>query len=36
MFWGSYPARVPGLAASHADTFGRLAGKMQLMSRSEK
>lgn len=26
-FWGSYPDRVPGLAASHADTFGRLAGK---------
>lgn len=26
-FWGSYPDRVPGLAASHADTFGRLAGQ---------
>ncbi|WP_251717848.1 FAD-dependent oxidoreductase [Lactobacillus agrestimuris] len=26
-FWGSYNDRVPGLAASHAQTFGRLAGK---------
>ncbi len=26
-FWGSYPDRVPGLASSHAQTFGRLAGK---------
>lgn len=26
-FWGSYPDRVPGLTASHAQTFGRLAGK---------
>lgn len=26
-FWGSYPDRVPGLVASHAHTFGRLAGK---------
>ncbi|CCI84511.1 FMN-binding domain-containing protein [Lactobacillus pasteurii DSM 23907 = CRBIP 24.76] len=25
-FWGSYPDRVPGLTASHAITFGRLAG----------
>lgn len=27
-FWGSYPDRVPGLTASHATTFGRLAGKI--------
>lgn len=26
-FWGSYNDRVPGLAASHAHTFGRLAGQ---------
>lgn len=26
-FFGSYPDRVPGLAASHAQTFGRLAGQ---------
>ncbi|WP_288646579.1 FAD-binding protein [uncultured Lactobacillus sp.] len=26
-FWGSYPDRVPGLTASHAQTFGMLAGK---------
>lgn len=26
-FWGSYNDRVPGLAASHAQIFGRLAGK---------
>ncbi|BDR60636.1 FAD-dependent oxidoreductase [Lactobacillus xylocopicola] len=26
-FWGSYNDRVPGLASSHAQTFGRLAGK---------
>lgn len=26
-FFGSYPDRIPGLAASHAQTFGRLAGK---------
>lgn len=26
-FFGSYPDRVPGTAASHAQTFGRLAGK---------
>lgn len=26
-FWGAYPDRVPGLAVSHADTFGRLAGQ---------
>ena len=26
-FWGSYPDRVPGLACSRAQTFGRLAGK---------
>lgn len=26
-FWGSYPDRVPGLCSSHAQTFGRLAGK---------
>ena len=26
-FWGSYPDRVPGLTASHAMTFGMLAGK---------
>ncbi|MDF7638101.1 FAD-binding protein [Lactobacillus sp. ESL0791] len=26
-FWGSYPDHVPGLTASHALTFGRLAGK---------
>ncbi|KRL00230.1 FAD-dependent oxidoreductase [Liquorilactobacillus capillatus] len=26
-FCGSYPDRVPGTAASHAQTFGRLAGK---------
>lgn len=26
-FWGSYNDRVPGLAASHAQTFGRLAGQ---------
>lgn len=26
-FWDAYPDRVPGLAASHAVTFGRLAGK---------
>lgn len=26
-FWGSYPDHVPGLTASHAQTFGRLAGK---------
>lgn len=25
-FWGSYNDRVPGLASSHAQTFGRLAG----------
>lgn len=25
-FWGSYPDRVPGLTASHAITFGRVAG----------
>ncbi|RVU71916.1 FAD-dependent oxidoreductase [Lactobacillus xujianguonis] len=25
-FWGSYPDRVPGLTASHAIVFGRLAG----------
>ncbi|MGJ3791977.1 FAD-dependent oxidoreductase [Lactiplantibacillus argentoratensis] len=25
-FWGSYPDRVPGLTASHAQTFGMLAG----------
>ena len=26
-FWGSYPDHVPGLTASHALTFGRLAGQ---------
>lgn len=26
-FWGSYEDRVPGLTCSHAQTFGRLAGK---------
>lgn len=26
-FWGAYPDRVPGLTASHAVTFGRLAGQ---------
>lgn len=26
-FWGSYNDRVPGLASSHAQTFGRIAGK---------
>lgn len=26
-FWGSYNDRAPGLAASHAHTFGRLAGQ---------
>ncbi|WEV70479.1 FAD-dependent oxidoreductase [Lactobacillus sp. ESL0785] len=26
-FFGSYPDRIPGLAASHAQTFGRLAGQ---------
>lgn len=26
-FWGSYPDRLPGLAAGRATTFGRLAGK---------
>ncbi|MCX2455527.1 FAD-dependent oxidoreductase [Lacticaseibacillus nasuensis] len=26
-FWGSYPDHVPGLTASHAVTFGRLAGQ---------
>ncbi|MDF7639113.1 FAD-dependent oxidoreductase [Lactobacillus sp. ESL0791] len=26
-FFNSYPDRVPGLAASHAQTFGRLAGQ---------
>lgn len=26
-FWGSYEDRLPGLAAGHATTFGRLAGK---------
>ncbi|WP_162817342.1 hypothetical protein [Lactobacillus delbrueckii] len=26
-FWGSYNDRVPCLAASHAHTFGRLAGQ---------
>lgn len=26
-FWGSYPDHVPGLTASHAQTFGRLAGQ---------
>ena len=26
-FWGSYPDRVPGLTASHAQTFGMLAGR---------
>ena len=26
-FWGSYNDRVPGLASSHVQTFGRLAGK---------
>ncbi|WP_270850877.1 FAD-binding protein [Lactobacillus delbrueckii] len=26
-FWGSYNDRVPGLAASHTHTFGRLAGQ---------
>lgn len=26
-FWGSYPDRLPGLAAGRAATFGRLAGK---------
>lgn len=26
-FWGSYPDRVPGLACSRAQTFGRLAGQ---------
>ena len=26
-FWGIYPDHVPGLTASHALTFGRLAGK---------
>ena len=26
-FWGSYNDRIPGLAASHAHTFGRLAGQ---------
>lgn len=26
-FWGSYEDRVPGLTVSHAQTFGRLAGK---------
>ena len=26
-FWGSYPDRVPGLTASHAMTFGMLAGR---------
>ena len=27
-FWESYPDRVPGLASSHAQTFGRLAGRI--------
>ncbi|TSO25363.1 FAD-binding protein [Lactobacillus sp. LL6] len=27
-FWGSYPDRVPGLTASHAMTFGMLAGRI--------
>ncbi|MBH9984996.1 FAD-dependent oxidoreductase [Lactobacillus sp. M0390] len=26
-FWGAYEDRVPGLTCSHAQTFGRLAGK---------
>ncbi|WEV50946.1 FAD-binding protein [Lactobacillus sp. ESL0731] len=26
-FWGSYPDRIPGLACSRAQTFGRLAGQ---------
>lgn len=26
-FWGSYNDRTPGMAAGHAHTFGRLAGK---------
>ncbi|MCO6534196.1 FAD-binding protein [Lactobacillus sp.] len=26
-FWGIYPDHIPGLTASHALTFGRLAGK---------
>ncbi|WEV52060.1 FAD-binding protein [Lactobacillus sp. ESL0731] len=26
-FWGSYPDRLPGLACSRAQTFGRLAGQ---------
>lgn len=26
-FWGSYEDRIPGLTVSHAQTFGRLAGK---------
>lgn len=29
-FWGAYPDRVPGLTASHAVTFGRLAGQTVL------
>ncbi|ETA73273.1 Twin-arginine translocation pathway signal precursor [Ligilactobacillus equi DPC 6820] len=26
-FWGDYPDHVPDLTASHALTFGRLAGQ---------
>lgn len=34
-FWGAYPDHVPGLTASHAQTFGRLAGKFAAMSKQD-